>query len=160
MKKREKKLLIQLLKNSKLSDREIAKKLDTSQSTITRNRHKLEKKILKNYTGIPEFKKLGINLVAFTFGRCIKPGNESKKIHDFLDKMHNIIFSGHGEGMGKTAIVISIHKDFSDYTSFINEFRRVSSKSYEKLESFFVSTDGFLSTLNLSRAVEHLIGDE
>jgi len=158
MKNREKELLLQLLRNSKLSDREIAKKLKTSQSTITRNRHKLEKKIIRNYTGVPDLNKLGIKLIAFTFGRCVNPSNEIKKrMHVFRDNTSNIIFSGHGEGMSKTGVIISLHNDFSDYTSFMSNLREISSGYYENLESFLVPTDGFAGTLNFEKAVEHLI---
>lgn len=52
-------ILHYLKTNAKLSDREIAKKLNTSQSTITRHRHLLEKKeIIKNYTAIMNITKL------------------------------------------------------------------------------------------------------
>ena len=85
MKKREKELLFQLLRNSKLSDREIAKKVQTSQSTITRSRHKLEKKIIQSYTIVPDLSKLGIKLIAFTLGSSSMPTPESmKKINDFM----------------------------------------------------------------------------
>ena len=43
MKKRMMSLLLELLKDSKRSDRELAKILGVSQPTITRLRHKLEK---------------------------------------------------------------------------------------------------------------------
>ncbi len=158
MKKREKELLFQFLRNSKLSDREIARKLKTSQSTITRNRHKLEKKIILSYTAVPEFSKLGIELVAFTLGRCVNAGDEAKeKIHGFRNRTPNIIFGGHGEGMGRTMLIVSLHNDFSDYADFMSDLRKVSSGCYENLESFFVPTNGFARTLNFSKAVEYLI---
>jgi len=158
MKNREKELLFQLLKNSKSSDREIAKKLKTSQSTITRNRHRLERKIITHYTAVPRLDKLGIKLIAVTFGRCINQGKEAKdKMHIFRNNSPNIVFSGHGEGLGKTLIIISFHNDFSDYTTFMNGLRQTSVNCYEGLESFFVPTDAFAATLNFSKAVEYLI---
>ena len=158
MKNREKELLFQLLKNSKLSDREIAKKLKTSQSTITRNRHRLEKNIIVSYAGIPNMQKLGIKLIAFTFGRCVNSSSESeKKLNSFRENMSNVIFSGYGEGMGKTMIIVSLHDDFTDYTTFMGNLRQTFSGCYEDLESFFVPTGGFAKTLNFSKAVEHLI---
>lgn len=48
-------LLREMLKNSKRSDREIAKSLEVSQPTVTRTRARLEKEYLETYTVIPDF---------------------------------------------------------------------------------------------------------
>jgi DNA-binding Lrp family transcriptional regulator len=161
MKKREKELLFQLLRDSKLSDREIAKKLGTSQSTITRSGHKLEKKIIQSYTIVPDLSKLGIKLIAFTLGSCSMPTPESmKKISDFMEEQSNVIFAGHGEGMGKTGIVVTFHKDFSEYTEFMRK-ARLSCKGFgETLESFVLPTDNLIRTLSMGKAIENLIKDD
>jgi len=161
MKNREKELLFQLLRNSKLSDREIAKKLKTSQSTITRTRHKLEHRLIKSYTVVPDLSKLEIKIIAFTFASCPTPSSDlMNNIKNFVDQQPNIIFAGHGEGIGKTGIMISFHKDFSDYTDFMRKARLQCKGFGETVESFVVSSDKLLRTLNMSKAVEHLIGKE
>ena len=53
------KILSELLKNSKMSDRKLAKKIGVSQPTVTRRRAKLEKDVIDCYTLIPEWEKLG-----------------------------------------------------------------------------------------------------
>jgi DNA-binding Lrp family transcriptional regulator len=59
-------LLKILMKNSKLSDREIAKRLKSSQPTVTRLRRFLEKQgWIKSYTVVPEFGKVGYKILAF-----------------------------------------------------------------------------------------------
>jgi len=161
MKKRENEILIYLLKNSKLSDREIAKKLKTSQSTITRTRHKLEKKFINSYTIVPDLANLDIRLIAFTFANCTKPTPElMKTINEFLEKQSNIIFAGHGEGMKKTGIFISFHKNFTDYTEYCRKIRLICKGFAETVESFIVPTDKLLRTLNMSKAVEALLNNE
>ncbi len=56
------------MKNSHRSDRELAKAMGISQPTITRIRRKLEKEgYIKEYTIIPDFNKLGYEILAFTF---------------------------------------------------------------------------------------------
>jgi len=161
MKNREKEILFQLLRNSKLSDREMAKKLNTSQSTVTRTRHKLENRFIQSYTVVPDLSKLDINLIAFTFGNCTKPTNElMKKIGDFMDEQQNVVFLGHGEGMGKTAVIVSFHRDFSDFTEFMRAMRQVCTGFSETLESFIVSTDKVPRTLNMAKAVESLVNKE
>lgn len=161
MKKREKELLFQLLRNSKLSDREIAKKLKTSQSTITRTRHKLENRVIKSYTIVPDLSKLGIEIIAFTFASCPSPTSDlMSDIRNFVDEQSNIIFAGHGEGIGKTGIFISFHKDFSDYSDFMRRARLKCKGFGETVESFIVSTDKLLRTLNMAKSVESLLKKE
>jgi len=70
MKKKEEKLriLFELIKGARRSDRELAKAVGTSQPTITRKRTKLEKEgFIKEYTVIPDLKKMGYEIIAFTF---------------------------------------------------------------------------------------------
>jgi DNA-binding Lrp family transcriptional regulator len=62
-------IISELIKNSRLSDRQVAKKLGTSQPTVTRRRTQLEKEGMLDYTGVPDLKKLGFEILAFTFGK-------------------------------------------------------------------------------------------
>jgi len=160
MRKREIQVLIELLKNSKMSDREIAKKLNTAQSTITRTRKRLEKKIIKTYTALPDLSKLDIKLSSVTFGKC----NRSKKdiikcLGALSDKYPRIIFTGEGEGMGNTCMVVSLHKDFNDFTKFKGEFRSWCKGIKDAIESFLIPSNSF-QTFNLSKTVESLIKEE
>jgi DNA-binding Lrp family transcriptional regulator len=68
-KKEEKvKLLFELMKNARRSDRELAKALKISQPTVTRKRKMLEKdKLVREYTIIPDLEKIGYEFVALTF---------------------------------------------------------------------------------------------
>ena len=60
MKEIELKLISELMKNSRRSDRDLAKAIGTSQPTVSRMIGKLEKEgIIKEYTMIPDFGKLG-----------------------------------------------------------------------------------------------------
>ena len=55
-------LISELAKNAKKSDRDIAKKLNISQPTVTRMRKKLEdNRYILEYTAVLDFKKLGLN---------------------------------------------------------------------------------------------------
>ena len=57
------KLLWELLKNSRRSDRELAKALGTSQPTVTRRRVNIEKNFIDGYTAIPKWEKIGFELL-------------------------------------------------------------------------------------------------
>ena len=62
------KLLYELMKNSKRSDRDLAKILKVSQPTITRTRKKLQETgYIRGYTVLPDLAKLGYEIAAFTF---------------------------------------------------------------------------------------------
>jgi len=161
MKKRERDILIHLLKNSKLSDREVAKKLKTSQSTVTRTRHKLEKRFINSYTIVPNLSNLGVRLIAFTFASCSTPTPDlMKRIRKFIEDEPNVVFAGHGEGIGKTGFIVSFHNDFSDYTDFVRRARLKCAGFGETVESFIVSTDKLLKTLDMANAVEALIEEK
>ena len=158
MRKKEKQVLIELLKNCKISDRHLAQKLNTSQSTVTRTRKRLEKKIIKKYTALPDFSKLDIKLTAITFGKC----ERSKKtilecLGNLSDKFPRIIFTGEGEGMGKTCMIITLHKDFTDYTKFAREFRSGCKGIKDAIDSFLIPSEDSLQTFDLSKTVGDLL---
>jgi len=82
MKDIELRLVSELMKNSRRSDRELARTLKISQPTVTRMRTRLEKEgIIKEYTMIPDFSKLGYHLIGITFiklKKVLKPAEIEK----------------------------------------------------------------------------------
>jgi DNA-binding Lrp family transcriptional regulator len=98
------KLLRELLKNSKRSDRELAKILKVSQPTITRTRHKLEKDgTIRDYTITPDFRKMGLELLAINFAKIrpeILSSEVSARASEFVAKFPTTIFASAGQGMG------------------------------------------------------------
>lgn len=136
-------LFAELLKNSKRSDRELAKVLRVSQPTVTRNRHRLEKKgAIREYTIIPDFTELGFELLAVTFTKMrpeIRVEETLKKAKKYTHIFPNAIFAGMGEGMGMTGMIISFHKSFTDYHRKWNKMRRDWKDLLLDTQSFIVS---------------------
>jgi len=137
------KLLRELLKNSKRSDRDLAKILKVSQPTITRTRHKLEKNgLIQDYTIIPDFRKMGFEMLALTFvkmrSEILTPEavEEAKK---YAAKFPNAVFSSTGEGLGMTGVVISFHRDYTDYHRHLNMLRVDWKDFLEDIQGFIVS---------------------
>ena len=65
MKDVELRLVSELMKNSRRSDRELAKELGISQPTVSRLISRLQKEgVIKEFTMVPDFCKLGFNLMA------------------------------------------------------------------------------------------------
>ena len=77
------KLLFELIKNSKRSDRDLAKTLNISQPTVTRLRKTLEKEAIEQYTVIPDLSYMGFEIVALTFART------KELVHPLWDKGKN-----------------------------------------------------------------------
>jgi len=137
------KILQQLLKNSKKSDRELAKAIGVSQATFTRRRKQLEKKVIKEYTITPNLYELGFEILAFTFIRIREPKADFlEKARQFVAKLSNVIFASGGEGLGMEAVAISVHKDYTAYLSFVSEARKEWAGIVLDLQSFLVSLKG------------------
>jgi DNA-binding Lrp family transcriptional regulator len=67
-------LISELMKNSRRSDRQLSKVLGISQPTVSRMLKKLEKEgVIKEYTMIPDFTKLGYELIVITLARYRNP---------------------------------------------------------------------------------------
>ncbi len=161
-------LLNELLKNSKRSDRDLARILGLSQPTATRMRRKLEKNgYVREYTIIPDFAKIGYELMAFTFMNVIRYDEKtSEPLRKLAEKAHKwavenpkIILGAAGDGMdGKNCMMISLHRDFTDYSRFISQFRGKWSSYLRDIGSFLIS---FKTTMIKPLAFRYLeIGPE
>ena len=134
-------LLRELLKNSKRSDKELAKILKVSQPTITRTRHKLEKNgMIEDYTIVPNFKKMGFELLVINLAK-IRPeilSSDKEKAGEFIAKFPTTIFASVGEGMGMNAVSISFYKNYTEYHQRVNQFLIEWKGFVEDIQSFVV----------------------
>ncbi len=122
-------LIAELLKDCRKSDRELSKKLKVSQPTISRMRHKLENEgYINRYTITPDFRKLGFTIAALTFvryrgGLDLKKADEMRKRAEerFAEASFasNVILFERGLGFGYTGILVSFHEDYSSFTEFL-----------------------------------------
>jgi len=128
----EMRLISELMKNSHRSDRELARALKTSQPTVTRTRTRLEKEgCLREYTVIPDFHKLGFELASINLV-SVKKGlskEELEKAHEIQLKnmveglVEEIVLFNTGLGGNYNAVVVAVHKDYSDYSKFIGKIQ-------------------------------------
>ena len=166
MKNTELRLISELMKNSRRSDRELARVLRVSQPTVSRIRTRLEKEgIVKEYTMIPDLGKLGVELVAVTFGHWssekISEYSESVRIEkakQFISKYPNVVFASSGLGLGMGRMIISVHKTYSEYVEFMREMRAEWEGLLTSLESFIisVSVDAMPKQFTLSNLMKYL----
>jgi DNA-binding Lrp family transcriptional regulator len=139
------KILFELIKNSKTSDRKLAQALGVSQPTVTRRRAMLEREQLLDYTALPNLDKLGVEILALTFTRCNYEVDLEKKGTDakvFLSRHPNVIFASTGQGLGMNTVLVSLHKDYADYAEFTKKLREDWGKSFTNVDTFMVSLKG------------------
>ncbi len=140
-------LLKVLMKNCKLSDRQIARRFGGSQPTVTRLRTCLEKQgFVKSYTVVPNFGKIGYKIIAFTFSslkgypsreRALKIVQKAKR---WLEKHPNVIYAADGQGLGgRDLVMVSFHKDYDDYTKLMHDFAFEWGGVIDTFESFIAN---------------------
>ena len=156
------KLISELIKNSRKSDRALAKAIGASQPTVSRLRSKLEKKVVMEYTMRPHLVELGFELLAVTFARLDYQKRSDprllKKVRDFVKKRPNIIFASTGKGMHSDRMSITIHRNYSEYSRYMQELNREYGEYYTVTESFLISlvNDKILRPLSLRYIADHL----
>ncbi len=124
-------LLLEYLKDSSRSDRELAKILGVSQPTVSRMRAKLLKDgIIDHFSAIPDLTKMGyeilaFSLVKFNMGEVLKDYRKVEKIaRTWVKTRHEIVFDSRAEGMGVDAVAISLHKSYGAYKQFLAENKK------------------------------------
>lgn len=148
MKETEFKLISELMKDARRSDRDLAKVIGASQPTVSRLRTKLEKEgIIREYAMIPDFHKIGYEILAVTFLKLkgSLSGDELSKIRTLArERMqkspYDMIMMEKGMGLGYDGMTITFHKDYSAYMEFRGFLR-----GYPFLENV---TDSFLVDLS------------
>ena len=143
MKKRMMSLLLELLKDSKRSDRDLAKVLGVSQPTVSRMRSRLVKEgWIKDFTIIPDFVKMGFEIMAIS---CFKSKVTEKSVEKAIEvtmAKPNIIFASSGHGMGKNAVIISLHKNYTDFSNFLSDLRLEGGNDLQDYDTLLISLKG------------------
>jgi len=160
-------ILAELMKNSRRSDREIARAIGSSQPTITRTRRKLEKEgYINEFTVIPNFNKIGYHLFALTFFTW-KPGISAKEMEEARNWAMkqapsvppNVVLIERGIGLGYDSFMASFHKDYTSYTNLMSEVKKTPYLKSSKIESFLVNLDDKIHYryLTFSTLASHLL---
>jgi DNA-binding Lrp family transcriptional regulator len=149
MKEIERKLISELMKNSRRSDRELAKAIGTSQPTTTRLRNKLEKEgYIRQYTIIPNFGKIGYTIMAMNFIK-LDPKISENDIEGFRKTHPNtmgkdpwgIVLIHRGIGLGYDSVIVSFHRDYASYDAFRNHVKRDMGASVTEMNTFLISVE-------------------
>lgn len=143
------KIISQLMKNSRQSDRELSKRIGVSQPTVTRRRAILEKEMIDGYTMIPKWNRLGYEIFAMTFFKIKKIIASTEKYEstrkkglDWLMSQPTVVMGGACRGMGMDAFNLSFHKSYSDYDEWMQTFRAEMGEFVDEIQSVLVNLAG------------------
>jgi hypothetical protein len=101
--------------------------------------------VIQEYSILPDLTKLGFELMAFTTASFTVPRNEKfmERAVAWMKKHPNVLLASRAQGMGKDSIMITLHKDFTDYEKFMVILKSDWADSAENIESILVSIKGF-----------------
>jgi DNA-binding Lrp family transcriptional regulator len=142
-------LVSELMKNSRRSDRELSKVLGVSQPTVSRAIKKLEERgIIKEYTMIPDFNKLGYKILALTFVKLKKTLNQeqierARKIakESLGVEALEIVMLERGLGLDSDGVFITYHRDYASHARFNAWLRQFDFLAIEEIRNFLVSLE-------------------
>ena len=161
----EMKLISELMKNSRRSDRELAKAIGVSQPTVTRTINKLEKEgVIKEYTMIPDFKRLGYQIMAITFFG--KQENENEEVRAGLRKAalemerktpQGNLMVANGIGLGKGRLAVNLFQDYSSYTEGMRVIKNIPNIEADSIDSFLIDlNDNNFRMLSMAELARHI----
>lgn len=113
------KTLFALISSGGKSDREIAKTLRISNSSLSRKRKKLEEEgYIKEYTLIPNFYKMGLKVIVFSSCSTsdVVPPENAKFIQDLMLNIPELLclFEGH-DVEGTNWFAVTVHRDYDEF---------------------------------------------
>jgi DNA-binding Lrp family transcriptional regulator len=162
----ESRLVAELMKNSRRSDRELARALRVSQPTVSRMIKRLEGEgVIKEYTMIPNFIELGYKIMALTLCSLKEVSHEEYKEIIAAEKnlrgelSQKIIMFERGLGLESTGVIVSLHEDYSSYVEFIDKLKEHPFLDMSRFRSFLTSLEDkvHIRPLTLSLLANHVL---
>jgi len=163
----ESRLVAELMKNSRRSDRELARALRVSQPTVSRMIKRLEAEgVIKEYTMIPNFIELGYKIMALTLCSLKEVSHEEyketiaaaeKNLRGELSQ--KIIMFERGLGLESTGVIVSLHENYSSYVEFIDKLKEHPFLDVSRFRSFLTSLEDkvHIRPLTFSLLANHVL---
>lgn len=155
------------MKNSRRSDRELARALRVSQPTVSRMIKRLEAEgVIKEYTMIPNFIELGYKIMALTLCSLKEVSHEEyketiaaaeKNLRGELSQ--KIIMFERGLGLESTGVIVSLHENYSSYVEFIDKLKEHPFLDVSRFRSFLTSLEDkvHIRPLTFSLLANHVL---
>ena len=160
-------LVSELMKNSRRSDRELAKVLGISQPTVSRAITKMEEEgVIKEYTMIPDLNKLGYKILALTFVKVNRAFTQEQieKAQEVTRKSletgpFEVVMLERGLGLVYDGVFITYHEDYSSHVKFMKWLRQFDFLELEETGSFLINLEDKVRyrPLTLSTLANHVL---
>lgn len=160
-------ILAELMKNSRRSDREIAKTVGVSQPTVSRIIGKLERNgAIREYTVIPDFCMLGYTVMGASRLAIHDPYTEEglmKITEDALemerDNPNAFLMAVNGLSKDKNRLFIVFYENYSDYVNAMNTVRQLPFVNVDTVDSFLADLNDETNyrVLSMSAIANHLL---
>jgi DNA-binding Lrp family transcriptional regulator len=134
-------LLLELIKSARRSDRDLAKVMKISQPTVTRKRTALEREgLVQEYTIIPNLEKMGYQILAFTFLSFEMPPKPAllEKAREWTNEEPSVIFAADGTGLSMNSVMVSAHKEYASYSRLLTRLREDWQPNLKDAQSFII----------------------
>ncbi len=159
-------LISELMKNSRRSDRELARVLGISQPTVTRTRTRLEKEgYIREYTMIPDFRALGYTIMGATLLEVREAFTEDKlkEIRKITTKIEEsnpraALLAVNALGGDKNRLFITFYENYSDHVEAMRLTRQIPQVDVESIQSLLVDLNDETNyrVLSMSAIANHL----
>ena len=166
-------LVSELMKNSRRSDRELAQVLGVSQPTVSKMIARLKKQgVIREFTMIPDLTQLGFRIMAVIFlklereDRPLSPKqleemfSDAKKLEK--DNPRPFLLVQTGIGLHHDMMVIALFHDYTEYADYLRMIRTESSNVLpyfrsQNIDSFLINLEEkHYQPLTLSRLAMNL----
>ncbi len=166
-------ILVELMRNSRRSDREIARSVGVSQPTVSRIIGKLERiGAIREFTVIPDFRMLGYNIMAGTrLGIAANPGIHDPYTKEGLMKIREdalemerknpnaFLMAVNGLSRDKNRLFIVFYESYSDYVNAMKTVRQLPFVNVDTVDSFLADLNDETNyrVLSMSAVANHLL---
>ncbi len=133
-------IVVELMRNSRRSDREIARVVGVSQPTVGRIIRKLEKRgVIKEYTMIPNFQMLGFAVMGLTrYQLPPEPFPGSATARKALMERYGCLLAVEGMSQNANRQIVSLYETYSEYWNAMNFLKTLPSVDTDKIDSLLV----------------------
>jgi DNA-binding Lrp family transcriptional regulator len=142
-------LIAELMRNSRRSDRDLAKAIGVSQPTVSRMIKKLEKEgVIREYTMIPDFSKLGFELMSIVTTKenelpredeTVEAWKKAREIAKNAPQPFLFVLSTKASGADTTAF--ALHENYSEYATYLKGFKANPLVSIDSVKGFIAMTN-------------------
>jgi DNA-binding Lrp family transcriptional regulator len=98
--------------------------------------------IIQDFTVIPDFVRMGYEIMAINCFKSKSSKEIAERAKKWIMSKPNIIFAAAAQGMGKNGIMISLHRDYTDFSNFLVEVMAEDETVMKEYDTMLISLKG------------------